>query len=305
MKLRESGSICANLGELLERKTSIRKRVSATLRILETVLEQLEETPEEKPSQIEERGTCDIGKTSRVEERWERIVHAVLKRERLGTDAYRRHGTGIVGKVRSSFAISRVINKILEAADEIEDENLIASRICMSFSVSFIFFPIGMGYLGRSFSCSPAVCEQGYSLALDLDCDSEGNGVLQFKAGLICVIKQALSQRRSANATIDRSEDFVLLQQFYKLYREKNNVEKLLQEKMKMRECSTSSSDNLRESQIIARTRRVFATLTVLGTVLEMQSKPDDTQEIPQELKRLMESDAARIEDLDDFDMNL
>ncbi|KAM5574476.1 hypothetical protein ABKV19_013761 [Rosa sericea] len=162
MKLRESGSICANLGEL-ERKTSIRKRVSATLRILETVLKQLEETPEEKKSQVEERGTCnigktsrveergtcDIGKTSRVEERWEHIVHAVLKRERLGTDAYRRHGTGIVGKVRSSFEISRVINKILEAADEIEDENLIASRICMSFSVSFIFFPIGMGLFGK------------------------------------------------------------------------------------------------------------------------------------------------------------
>ncbi|XP_062026358.1 probable disease resistance protein RPP1 isoform X1 [Rosa rugosa] len=277
MKLRESGSICANLGEL-ERKTSIRKRVSATLRILETVLEQLEETPDEKTSQVEERGTCDIGKTSQVEERWEHIVHAVLKRERLGTDAYRRHGTGIVGKVRSSFAISRVINKILDAADEIEDENLIASRI---------------------------LCDQGYLLPRDLDSDSEGNGVLQFKASLMSVTKQGLSLRRSATATIDRSEDFVLLQQFYKLYREKNNVEKLLQEKMKMRECSTSSSDNLRESQIIARTRRVFATLTVLRIVLEMQLKQDDTQEIPQELKRLMESDAARIEDLDDYDMNL
>jgi len=34
-----------------------------------------------------------------------------------------------------------------------------------------------------------AVCEHGYSLAQNLDPNSEGRGVLQFKTGLMSVIK--------------------------------------------------------------------------------------------------------------------
>lgn len=39
------------------------------------------------------------------------------------------------------------------------------------------------------FFYSPAVCEHGYSLAQNLDPNSEGRGVLQFKTGLMSVIK--------------------------------------------------------------------------------------------------------------------
>lgn len=38
-----------------------------------------------------------------------------------------------------------------------------------------------------------AVCEHAYSLAQNLDPNSEGRGVLQFKTGLMSVIKVTLS----------------------------------------------------------------------------------------------------------------
>lgn len=39
------------------------------------------------------------------------------------------------------------------------------------------------------FCCSLSVCEHAYSLAQNLDPNSEGRGVLQFKTGLMSVIK--------------------------------------------------------------------------------------------------------------------
>lgn len=39
------------------------------------------------------------------------------------------------------------------------------------------------------FFCLPTVCERAYSLAQNLDPNSEGRGVLQFKTGLMSVIK--------------------------------------------------------------------------------------------------------------------
>ena len=68
---------------------------------------------------------------ARVEERWERLVRAVLRRERMGPDLYGRHGTGIAGNVPSSLANNRDIDEILRAADEIQDEDPNISRICM------------------------------------------------------------------------------------------------------------------------------------------------------------------------------
>ncbi|BFG33465.1 hypothetical protein CerSpe_197390 [Prunus speciosa] len=201
---------------------------------------------------------------SRVEERWEHLVRAVLRRERMGTDAYGRHSTGIAGNVPSSLANNRDIDEILRAADEIQDEDPNISRI---------------------------LCEHAYSLAQNLDPNSEGRGVLQFKTGLMSVIKQKLAKREGG--TIDRSQDIARLQEFYKLYRQKNNVEKLREEEMKLRE-SGAFSGNLGElEKKTVKRKRVFATLRVLGTVLGQL-----TEEIPEELKRVMESDAAMTEDL-------
>ncbi|XP_062017344.1 callose synthase 9-like [Rosa rugosa] len=99
---------------------------------------------------------------AQVEERWERLVRAVLRRERMGPDAYEQHGTGIAGNVPSSLENNRDIDEILRVADEIQDEDPNISRI---------------------------QCEHGYSLAQNLDPNSEGRGVLHFETGLMSVIK--------------------------------------------------------------------------------------------------------------------
>lgn len=67
---------------------------------------------------------------SRVEDLWERLVRAALRRERTGTDALGRPVGGIAGYVPSSLANNRDIDAILRAADEIQDEDPNVSRIC-------------------------------------------------------------------------------------------------------------------------------------------------------------------------------
>ncbi|XP_058774455.1 callose synthase 9-like [Vicia villosa] len=201
---------------------------------------------------------------SRVEELWERLVRAALRRERTGDDAFGQPAGGIAGNVPSALAKNRDIDEILRVADEIQDDAPTVSRI---------------------------LCEHAYSLSQNLDPNSEGRGVLQFKTGLMSVIKQKLAKREVG--TIDRSQDIARLQEFYKSYRKKNNVDKLLEEEMQLRE-SGAFSRNLGElERKTVKRKRVFATLKVLGTVLEQLS-----EEIPDELKRVMESDSASTEDL-------
>ncbi|KAI8526298.1 hypothetical protein RHMOL_Rhmol13G0297700 [Rhododendron molle] len=210
---------------------------------------------------------------SRAEDLWERLVRAALRRERTGTDAYGRPVTGIAGNVPSSLAQNRDIDAILRAADEIQDEDPNVSRI---------------------------LCEHAYSLSQNLDPNSEGRGVLQFKTGLMSVIKQKLAKREGG--TIDRSQDIARLKEFYKHYREKNNVDKLREEEMQLRESGVFSGNLGELERKTVKRKRVFATLKVLGTVLEELTKeasPEDAESlIPDELKRVMESDAAMTEDL-------
>ncbi|XP_057953714.1 callose synthase 9 isoform X2 [Malania oleifera] len=210
---------------------------------------------------------------SRVEDLWERLVRAALRRERTGVDAYGRRVSGIAGNVPSSLANNRDIDAILRAADEIQNEDPNVSRI---------------------------LCEHAYSLAQNLDPNSEGRGVLQFKTGLMSVIKQKLAKREGG--VIDRSQDIARLQEFYKLYREKNSVDKLREDEMKLRE-SGAFSGNLGElERKTVKRKKIFATLKILGTVLEELTReisPEDAERlIPEELKRVIESDAAMTEDL-------
>ncbi|KAK4266518.1 hypothetical protein QN277_027422 [Acacia crassicarpa] len=201
---------------------------------------------------------------SGVEALWERLVRAALRRERIGDDTYGRPAVGIAGSVPSALAKNRDIDEILRVADEIQDENPNVSRI---------------------------LCEHAYSLSQNLDPNSEGRGVLQFKTGLMSVIKQKLAKREVG--TIDRSQDVAKLQEFYKHYREKHNVDRLREEETKLRE-SGAFSGNLSElERKTLKRKRIFATLRVLGMVIEQLST-----EIPGELKSLMESDSAMTEDL-------
>ncbi|CAL0300447.1 unnamed protein product [Lupinus luteus] len=202
---------------------------------------------------------------SRVEKLWERLVRAALTKERTGGDAYGHSVGAIVGNVPSALAKNRDIDEILRVANGIQDEDPNISRI---------------------------LCEHAYSLSQSLDPNSEGRGVLQFKTGLLSVIKQKLAKREVG--TIDRSQDVARLQEFYKLYRDNNNADKLREEETKLRESGAFSRQILSElERKTVKRKRVFATLKVLGTVLEQLTK-----EIPDELKRVMESDSALTEDL-------
>jgi len=196
---------------------------------------------------------------SRAESSWERLVNAALRRDRTGGVAGGNQSS-IVGYVPSSLSNNRDIDAILRAADEIQDEDPNIARI---------------------------LCEHGYSLAQNLDPNSEGRGVLQFKTGLMSVIKQKLAKREVG--TIDRSQDILRLQEFYRLYREKNNVDTLKEEEKQLRE-SGAFTDELERKTV--KRKRVFATLKVLGSVLEQLAK-----EIPEELKHVIDSDAAMSED--------
>ncbi|CAK9159583.1 unnamed protein product, partial [Ilex paraguariensis] len=210
---------------------------------------------------------------SQVEALWERLVRAALRRERTGTDAYGRPESGIAANVPSSLPNNRDIDSILRAADEIQDEDPNVSRI---------------------------LCEHAYSLAQNLDPNSEGRGVLQFKTGLMSVIKQKLAKREGGS--IDRSLDIARLQEFYKKYREKHNVDELREEEMKLRESGAFSGDLGELERKTVKRKRVFATLKVLGSVLEQLTEevsPEEAEKlIPEELKRVMESDAAMTQDL-------
>ncbi|XP_011037937.1 PREDICTED: callose synthase 9 [Populus euphratica] len=201
---------------------------------------------------------------SRAEDLWERLVRAVLRRERTGTDALGRPVGGIAGYVPSSLTNNRDIDEILRAADEIQDVNPAVSRI---------------------------LCEHAYSLAQNLDPNSEGRGVLQFKTGLMSVIKQKLAKREGG--TIDRSQDIAQLQEFYKSYRENNNVDKLREEEMQLRQSGAFTGILGELERKTVKRKRVFATLKVLGSVLGQL-----TDEVPEELKRMIESDATMTEDL-------
>ncbi|PKI56122.1 hypothetical protein CRG98_023476 [Punica granatum] len=173
---------------------------------------------------------------SRAEHLWERLVRAALRWDRTGTDVYGRPVTGIAGNVPSSLANNRDIDEILRAADEIQDEDPNVARI---------------------------LCEHAYSLAQNLDPNSEGRG-------------QKLAKREAG--AIDRSQDIARLQEFYKSYREKNNVVKLREEEAKLRE-SAAYTGNLGElERKTVKRKRVFATLKVLRSVLEQLD-----EDIPEE----------------------
>ncbi|XP_074292592.1 callose synthase 9-like [Silene latifolia] len=210
---------------------------------------------------------------SRAEELWERLVRAALRSARGVTDGYGRHTTGIAGNVPASLANGRIIDDILRAADEIQDDDPNVARI---------------------------LCEHGYAMAQNLDPNSEGRGVLQFKTGLMSVIKQKLAKREAGS--IDRSQDITLLREFYRKYRQMHNVEQLMEDETKLRE-SAIFSGNLGELERKTKKRKkIFATLKVLGDVLEQMTRevsPEEAERLlPDELKRVIESDAAMTEDL-------
>ncbi|KAL5218815.1 hypothetical protein ABZP36_019499 [Zizania latifolia] len=144
------------------------------------------------------------------------------------------------------------------------------------------------------------VCEHAYTLAQNLDPNSEGRGVLQFKTGLMSVIRQKLAKREGG--AIDRSHDIAKLQEFYKVYREKHKVDELCEDEMKLRESAVFSGNLGELERKTLKRKKVLATLKVLWSVIEditREISPEDAEKlISEEMKRVMQKDAARTEDV-------
>ncbi|KAJ6339662.1 hypothetical protein OIU77_007575 [Salix suchowensis] len=195
----------------------------------------------------------------RVSDNWERLVRAALRRE-LG-HGHEKTSSGIAGAVPASLVRSTNIDAILQAADEIQDEDPNVARI---------------------------LCEQAYSMAQNLDPSSDGRGVLQFKTGLMSVIKQKLAKRDGAR--IDRNRDIEHLWEFYQRYKTRHRVDDIQREGQKYRESgnfSTANQFDLRSLEM----KKVFATLRALVEVMEALSKDADPhgvgRYIMEELQRI------------------
>ena len=68
-----------------------------------------------------------------------------------------------------------------------------------------------------------------------------GSGIICYIYVICLYFQQKLAKREAG--TIDRSQDIARLQEFYKSYREKHNVDKLCEEEMKLRESGAFSRD--------------------------------------------------------------
>lgn len=188
-------------------------------------------------------------------------MRATLKRE-LG-QGHERMSSGIAGAVPVSLGRTTNIDAILQAADEIQDEDPNVARI---------------------------LCEQAYSMAQNLDPSSDGRGVLQFKTGLMSVIKQKLAKRDGAS--IDRNRDFEHLLEFYQRYKSRYRVDDIQREEQKFRESGNFSTANLGEFELRSpEMKKVFATLRALVDVMEALSKDADPhgagRQIMEELQRI------------------
>ncbi|XP_054805472.1 callose synthase 10 isoform X2 [Prosopis cineraria] len=206
---------------------------------------------------------------ARVRDNWERLVRATLKREQLRTagQGHGRTSSGIAGAVPPSLGTTN-IEAILQAADEIQSVDPNVARI---------------------------LCEQAYSMAQNLDPNSGGRGVLQFKTGLMSVIKQKLAKKDGGR--IDRNRDIENLWEFYQHYKRRYRVDDIQREEQRLQESGTFSSNvgdlELRSSGM----RKVIATLRALVEVMEALSKDADPDGvgglIMEELRKIKQSGAT------------
>ncbi|KAL6641747.1 hypothetical protein ACP70R_019928 [Stipagrostis hirtigluma subsp. patula] len=213
------------------------------------------------------------GGPERVAENWERLVRAALKRDRdhhrpaggAAAAAASAGGLGLAAAVPASLGRTTNIEQILQAADDIEDEDPNVARI---------------------------LCEQAYTMAQNLDPSSEGRGVLQFKTGLASVIKQKLAKKDGAS--IDRQNDIQVLWDFYLDYKRRRRVDDMQREQERLRESGTYSTEMGARA---AEMKKVYATLRALLDVLEtlVGQSPTDRlgRQILEEIKKIKRSDAA------------
>ncbi|KAM0831456.1 hypothetical protein ACQ4PT_065529 [Festuca glaucescens] len=116
----------------------------------------------------------------------------------------------------------------------------------------------------------------------------------------ILFLNQKLAKREGG--AIDRSQDIAKLQEFYKLYREKHKVDELCEDEMKLRESAVFSGNLGELERKTLKRKKVLATLKVLWSVIEditREISPEDADKlISPEMKKVMQKDAARTEDV-------
>ncbi|KAL3623862.1 Callose synthase 10 [Castilleja foliolosa] len=206
---------------------------------------------------------------ARVNDNWERLVRAVFRSQQR--EGHERTPSGIAGSVPDSLQRTTNVNAILQAADEIQSEDPNVARILMA-----------------------------YSMAQNLDPNSDGRGVLQFKTGLMSVIKQKLAKKDGGQ--IDRNHDIEHLWEFYNQYKRQHRVDDIQREEQKWRETGTFS-DNMGDlQQRFSEVKKVFATLRALVEVMEALSKDAATDGvgrlIREELRRIKKSNATISDEL-------
>lgn len=206
-------------------------------------------------------------RSSRAFSNWERLFNALHRRDQLhGTSSLGRYDSNnnIAGFVPPSLGQSSNIDSILQVANEIQPENPNVARI---------------------------LCEHAYSLSQNLDPNSEGRGVLQFKTGLLSVIKQKLA--RKDGESFDRTQDIAQIVDFYIKYRRKHNIDKLREQEHICRTRGGIGIDPNELERISLELKKIYATLGVLKGVVDA---------LPQELisddfKKMLEADAAKTEE--------
>ncbi|XP_048443980.1 callose synthase 10 isoform X3 [Pyrus x bretschneideri] len=203
---------------------------------------------------------------ARIYNNWERLVRAALKREQLRSSGpgHERVPSGIAGAVPPSLGKTTNIDAILQAADAIQAEDPNVSRI---------------------------LCEQAYTMAQNLDPKSDGRGVLQFKTGLMSVIKQKLAQKDGG--PIDRSRDIEHLWDFYQRYKRRHRVDDIQRQEQQWRESGTFGADFGDYVEM----KNTIATLRALVEVMEALSKDADPSGvgrlITEELRKVKRTDAT------------
>ncbi|XP_058086685.1 callose synthase 10 isoform X2 [Magnolia sinica] len=207
---------------------------------------------------------------ARVFDNWERLVRATLQREQLRNagQGQGRSSSGLASAVPPSLGRSTNIDLILQAADEIQEEDPNVARI---------------------------LCEQAYTMAQNLDPNSDGRGVLQFKTGLMSVIKQKLAKKDGAK--IDRNRDLERLWEFYQNYKRRHRVDDIQKAEERWRESGTFST-NLGELELRSlEMKKVYATLRALVEVMEVLTRDAATdgvgRQINEELRKIKKADAT------------
>ncbi|KAJ1692919.1 hypothetical protein LUZ63_009617 [Rhynchospora breviuscula] len=199
-----------------------------------------------------------MAKRIRALDNWERLVRAILQREHLLSSAATSSSTA----PSSLGSKAADIDRILQAANEIEDEDPNVTRI---------------------------LCESANIMAQAMDPNSKGRGVLQFKTALMSVIKT-----KTKGVSHDREHNIQYLWNFYSRYKRHKRVSEMERELQEWIESGTFGI-NIGEMEVRAnQMKNVYVILRTLLDVLEFlvgDSNDRLRRQVLEEVKRIKKSD--------------